>query len=257
MALRAPGMAHGPVRDCHQHPGTRTWPSRRMQAYRGIAHRYRSVPARGAERLAFSYPLKSCWRRLARCAAGRYTSAMDERLLPPDRPARAQVPVLEQFAENHALTARIDNLEAQLRQNPATSSRSPSSEPLRAPARPKTPPSGRSRGGQPGHRGIYRALLSVEQVEAVVAVVPERCRHCGQPFPEPTGRPPCCMGSATRSSKGFSTHPRGGQTPCCGPASRACSPRSRGQHGQRGSRASTGPCCARPRADSAPSPAER
>src|SRR5205823_2827783 len=26
------------------------------------------------------------------------------------------------------------------------------------------------------------------QVDEIVAVVPERCRHCGQPFPEPAGR---------------------------------------------------------------------
>jgi hypothetical protein len=28
----------------------------------------------------------------------------------------------------------------------------------------------------------------VEQVGAVVRVVPEACRHCAQPFPEPAGR---------------------------------------------------------------------
>src|SRR5262249_55787212 len=43
-------------------------------------------------------------------------------------------------------------------------------------------------GGQPGHRGVHRALLPVEQVDEVVAVVPERCRHCGQAFPETTAR---------------------------------------------------------------------
>src|SRR5205823_3066066 len=32
------------------------------------------------------------------------------------------------------------------------------------------------------------ALLPVEQVDEIVAVVPERCRHCGQPFPDPAGR---------------------------------------------------------------------
>src|SRR3954454_22372168 len=91
-------------------------------------------------------------------------------------------------AENAALQERVRELEARLGQNSANSSRPPSSDPPQAPARPMAPPSGRKRGGQPGHRGAYRALLPVEQVDEVVPVVPERCRQCQQPFPEPAGR---------------------------------------------------------------------
>jgi transposase len=91
-------------------------------------------------------------------------------------------------AENAALQARLRELEARLGQTSANSSRPPSSDPPQAQARPTAAPSGRKRGGQPGHRGAYRALLPVEQVDEVVAVVPERCRHCQQPFPEPAGR---------------------------------------------------------------------
>ncbi len=87
--------------------------------------------------------------------------------------------------ENAALQERIRELEARLGQTSANSSRPPSSDPPRAPARPKAPPSGRKRGGQPGHRGAHRALLPAEQIDEIVAVVPERCRHCGQPFPAP------------------------------------------------------------------------
>src|SRR5207248_10070028 len=90
--------------------------------------------------------------------------------------------------ENAALHERIRELEARLGQTSANSSRPPSSDPPQAPARPKAPPSGRKRGGQRGHRGTYRTLLPVEQVDEVVRVVPERCRHCGQLFPEATGR---------------------------------------------------------------------
>src|SRR4051794_12293516 len=90
--------------------------------------------------------------------------------------------------EKAALQERVRELEAQLGQNSANSSRPPSSDPSQAPVRPKAPPSGRKRGGQPGHRGAYRALLPVEQVDEIVTVVPERCRHCAQPFPEPAGR---------------------------------------------------------------------
>jgi transposase len=91
-------------------------------------------------------------------------------------------------AENAALQARVRELEARLGQTSANSSRPPSSDPPQAPARPKAPPSGRKRGGQPGHRGTHRALLPAEQVDEFVAVLPESCRHCGQPFPETTGR---------------------------------------------------------------------
>src|SRR4051812_1105431 len=98
--------------------------------------------------------------------------------LPPELwatvPAPDSVPLLEQLtmlqlengalrAENAALQARIRELEAQVGQNSATSSRPPSSDPPQAPPRPKAPPTGRKRGGQPGHRGACRGLLTVEQ----------------------------------------------------------------------------------------------
>jgi transposase len=114
-------------------------------------------------------------------------------------PAPNAAPLLEQLAtlrlENAALRAqnavlhqRIRELEAQVGQNSSNSSRPPSADPPHAPVRPKAPPSGRKRGGQPGHRGAYRALLPAEQVDELVAVVPERCRQCQQPFPEAAGR---------------------------------------------------------------------
>src|SRR5262249_61462527 len=89
--------------------------------------------------------------------------------------------------ENGALHERVRELEAQLGQPSANSPRPPSSDPPQAPARPKAPPTGRKRPGQPGHRGVHRALLPVEQVDEVIVVVPEACRHCQQPFPESTG----------------------------------------------------------------------
>jgi transposase len=92
--------------------------------------------------------------------------------------------------ENAVLHERVRELEARLGQTSANSSRPPSSDPPQAPARPKAPPSGRKRGGQPGHRGACRALLSIEQVDEIVAVVPERCRHCWEALPEPTAHRP-------------------------------------------------------------------
>src|SRR5215212_844428 len=81
---------------------------------------------------------------------------------------------------------RIRELEARLGQDSSNSSRPPASDPPQAPARPKARLSGRKRGGPPGHRGAYRRLLPVEQVDESVAVVPDNCWHCEQPFPEPS-----------------------------------------------------------------------
>jgi transposase len=109
-------------------------------------------------------------------------------------PAPDTAPLLEQLAtlrrENAALRAqnallqqRIRDLEAHLGQHSANSSRPPSAGLPHAPVRPKARPPVRKRGGQPGHRRACRVLLPVEQVDEIVAEVPERCQHCGQPFP--------------------------------------------------------------------------
>jgi transposase len=113
-------------------------------------------------------------------------------------PVRAQAPLLALFAtlrgENAALQERIRDLEAQLGQKSSNSSRPPSSDPPHAPAQVKrrVPLTGRRRGGQPGHPGAFRSLVPVEQVDEVVVVVPEVCRHCGQPLEDTAApdRPP-------------------------------------------------------------------
>jgi transposase len=130
---------------------------------------------------------------------------MIETLLPSAVELRAMLPapepasLLEQLAvlrlenaalraENIVLQKRIRELETRLGQNSSNSSRPPSSDPPQAPRQRPAQPSGRKRGGQPGHRGAFRQLLPVEQVDEIVAVVPECCRHCEQPFPIPEGR---------------------------------------------------------------------
>jgi transposase len=130
-----------------------------------------------------------------------YNCGMIETTLPlaPDLwamvPAPDQAPLLEQVAtlrrENAALRAqtevlqeRIRRLEARLGQNSSNSSRPPSSDPPQVPPKRVATPSGRKRGGQPGHRGTFRGLLPVEHADEIVTVVPERCQHCEQPFPE-------------------------------------------------------------------------
>ena len=100
----------------------------------------------------------------------------------------AQVVALR--AEVAALQAQCRELHARLGQDASNSSRPPSTDPPQAAAKRKlqAPPSGRTRGGQPGHPGSFRALLPVEQVDQVVAVMAALCRHRGQPFPDTDAR---------------------------------------------------------------------
>jgi transposase len=81
------------------------------------------------------------------------------------------------------LRARVAELEARLGQNSSNSSRPPSSDPPAAPTPARRAPSGRKRGGQPGHRAHQRLLLPPEQVDVLVTVWPEQCRHCGHGLP--------------------------------------------------------------------------
>ena len=80
-------------------------------------------------------------------------------------------------AEVAALKAEVTELRARLAQNSKNSSRPPSSDPPGV-KREKKKPSGRKRGGQPGHQGHHRMLLPPERVKPEVHR-PEACRHCG------------------------------------------------------------------------------
>lgn len=84
--------------------------------------------------------------------------------------------------------ARIAELEEKLRQSSQNSSKPPSSDPPQV-QRPTRPPSGRKRGGQPGHKGRKRALLPPEKVTRTVPLLPTSCRGCHRPLhghdPEP------------------------------------------------------------------------
>jgi transposase len=80
-----------------------------------------------------------------------------------------------------SLEKRIADLEARLNQNSTNSSRPPSTDPLavKAKRRPPAPPSGRKRGGQPGHKRHTRALVPPEQVRETFEVRPSHCKGCG------------------------------------------------------------------------------
>ncbi len=79
---------------------------------------------------------------------------------------------------NRALS-RIQELEALLKRYSGNSSRPPSSDGPAAPPRPKKAPTGRKRGGQPGHGKHKRTILPPERVRSTSECVPEECRGCG------------------------------------------------------------------------------
>ena len=90
--------------------------------------------------------------------------------------AQAPEPVREYIAE----------LEARLRQDSSTSSRPPSSDPPKSQAQRRAQPPApradgepRRQGGQPGHPGHHRLLVSEARVDRLEVVRPEACRGCG------------------------------------------------------------------------------
>jgi transposase len=88
------------------------------------------------------------------------------------------------------LRARVQELEARLGQNSTNSSRPPSADPPDAPPRAPPPPTGRQRGGQPGHPPHQRAVLPPEEVDEIVAHWPTHCRQCAGPLLlQPAGEP--------------------------------------------------------------------
>src|SRR5882757_7399488 len=60
------------------------------------------------------------------------------------------------------LEQRLGDLEARLKLNSTNSSKPPSSDPIGMKRKPPAPPSGRRRGGQPGHRKAHRLLVPRE-----------------------------------------------------------------------------------------------
>jgi transposase len=77
------------------------------------------------------------------------------------------------------LTALVKELNERLRQNSSNSSCPPSQDPpSTVPPKPRTP-SGKKRGGQPGHKKHERGLLPDEQVTRRHELKPQECEGCG------------------------------------------------------------------------------
>lgn len=81
-------------------------------------------------------------------------------------------------SENATLRAENSELRSRLDQNSNNSSKPPSSDGPGVTRDPKKPPTGKKPGGQPGHKKSERELLPVEDVDRVVALVPDRCGKC-------------------------------------------------------------------------------
>ena len=94
-------------------------------------------------------------------------------------PVAVQQLVLSLLESVATLQQRLAELEERVKQTSRNSSKPPSSDPPSAPPRPKSPPSGRKAGGQPGHPGHGRPLKPTTDVNHRVVVRPISCETCG------------------------------------------------------------------------------
>jgi transposase len=98
-------------------------------------------------------------------------------------PADAQAALLDAWKALRdriaALEATVRDLQARLRLNSTNSSKPPSSDPIGLKRQPPAPPSRRKRGGQPGHRKEFRALVPPEKLRSSTDGKPGACRRCG------------------------------------------------------------------------------
>ena len=99
-------------------------------------------------------------------------------------PLEAQVAILALWDSLQGRIAELEqragDLQARLQLNSTNSSKPPSSDPIGFKRKPPTPPSGRKRGGQPGHRRAQRRLVPPEKVRTITECRPTECRRCGQ-----------------------------------------------------------------------------
>jgi transposase len=77
------------------------------------------------------------------------------------------------------LELEVAELRERLGRNSQNSSKLPSSDPLSVSRPNRRQPTGRKRGGQPGHQGCARKLLPPEEVDRVIALRPSACCKCG------------------------------------------------------------------------------
>lgn len=98
------------------------------------------------------------------------------------QPPEAQAIIRLLVARIEELEARVKELESRLNKTPQNSSLPPSSQHPHAKPAPPRQPSGKKRGGQPGHPKHERTLIPTDQCSEVVTVKPPACRRCGDPL---------------------------------------------------------------------------
>lgn len=79
------------------------------------------------------------------------------------------------------LTEAVEALQARLGRNSSNSNQPPSSDPPGASTSAPRKPKGGRRGGQKGHRGTYRRLVT--EADKVVDLFPPECESCWEPLP--------------------------------------------------------------------------
>jgi transposase len=94
------------------------------------------------------------------------------------QPPEAQAIIRLLLARIAQQDRRIAELEARLNKTPQNSSLPPSSQHPHAKPAPPREPSGKRRGGQPGHPKHERALIPTEECSEVVTLKPAACRRC-------------------------------------------------------------------------------
>src|SRR3954447_13347915 len=99
--------------------------------------------------------------------------------VPPDAQAAIAAVFLAMRQRVDELETRVGDLEARLKLNSTNSSKPPSSDPIGMKRKPPAPPSGKKRGGQPGHRKARRILVPPEKVRETFDCQPTACRRCG------------------------------------------------------------------------------
>jgi transposase len=111
-----------------------------------------------------------------------WTPPIPEPVWNTDSPeVQAAILVLAEFYEQRLakLEARVNDLENRLKLNSTNSSKPPSSDPIGMKRKPPASPSGRKRGGQPGHRKTHRTLVPTEKIRETTHCKPTACRRCG------------------------------------------------------------------------------
>ena len=99
--------------------------------------------------------------------------------IPPPAQAALRAVFEQMQARIERLEREVAELKARLGQNSTNSHKPPSSDPAPIKRKPPVPPSGRRRGGQPGHRRAQRTLVPPDQVQEIFDCRPTCCRSCG------------------------------------------------------------------------------